>query len=327
MYDDLIDLDPVPPKHFDSQFGDDIQNDEEHDKEQGADDVDAKESMQSGFYYETHHPSSPLLSSAHEMCLAYCMEGEPLVKAARRAREDLKIMGLQIKDGRNIIPYDPSVQGQIDALMRFPVRKMASLDIEVEQHGCLKTAFLHVIILCWLYVDDMLIVAKEHWKNCPNLKEEVLTWIELKWFICLVRLVSFDVMLGGTKAGFSSCGWCCQSLSCQILVRSIGKLLNGYLDLSVRVLFTLAKNSMFHNKKAQHIDYSVIIGLEKPLRWFGVSAGLSDESFCFRNLCCTRCDPLLFLPVKQYIEKSNKTTEDTSSSNSTYTDIVIAVFY
>ncbi|GJX69857.1 putative RNA-directed DNA polymerase [Tanacetum coccineum] len=36
--DDLIDLDPVPPKHFDSQFGDDIQNDEEH----GADDVDAQ---------------------------------------------------------------------------------------------------------------------------------------------------------------------------------------------------------------------------------------------------------------------------------------------
>ncbi|GJR09097.1 hypothetical protein Tco_0791749 [Tanacetum coccineum] len=37
--DDLIDLDLVPPKHFDSQFGDDIQNDEE----QGADDVDAQE--------------------------------------------------------------------------------------------------------------------------------------------------------------------------------------------------------------------------------------------------------------------------------------------
>ncbi|GKD56389.1 retrovirus-related pol polyprotein from transposon TNT 1-94, partial [Tanacetum coccineum] len=41
--DDLIDLDPVPPKHFNSQFGDDIQNDEEHDEEQGADDVDAQE--------------------------------------------------------------------------------------------------------------------------------------------------------------------------------------------------------------------------------------------------------------------------------------------
>ncbi|GJX61599.1 hypothetical protein Tco_0294499 [Tanacetum coccineum] len=27
--DDPIDLDPVPPKHFDAQFGDDIQNDEE----------------------------------------------------------------------------------------------------------------------------------------------------------------------------------------------------------------------------------------------------------------------------------------------------------
>nr|GFD35989.1 hypothetical protein [Tanacetum cinerariifolium] len=35
--DDPIDLDPVPPKRFDSQFEDDIQNDEE----QGADDVDA----------------------------------------------------------------------------------------------------------------------------------------------------------------------------------------------------------------------------------------------------------------------------------------------
>ncbi|GJU64581.1 retrovirus-related pol polyprotein from transposon TNT 1-94 [Tanacetum coccineum] len=38
--DDPIDLDPVPPKHFDAQFGDDEeQNDEEHD----ADDVDAQE--------------------------------------------------------------------------------------------------------------------------------------------------------------------------------------------------------------------------------------------------------------------------------------------
>ncbi|GKB06398.1 retrovirus-related pol polyprotein from transposon TNT 1-94, partial [Tanacetum coccineum] len=42
--DDPIDLDPVPPKHFDAQFGDDIQNDEEqNDEEHGADDVDAQE--------------------------------------------------------------------------------------------------------------------------------------------------------------------------------------------------------------------------------------------------------------------------------------------
>nr|GFC29055.1 retrovirus-related Pol polyprotein from transposon TNT 1-94 [Tanacetum cinerariifolium] len=34
-----IDLDPVPPKHFDSQFKDDIQNDEEQD----ADNVNAQE--------------------------------------------------------------------------------------------------------------------------------------------------------------------------------------------------------------------------------------------------------------------------------------------
>nr|GFC50905.1 hypothetical protein [Tanacetum cinerariifolium] len=30
--DDPIDLDPVPPKHFDSRFEDDIQNDEEHEQ-------------------------------------------------------------------------------------------------------------------------------------------------------------------------------------------------------------------------------------------------------------------------------------------------------
>ncbi|GJZ81343.1 putative RNA-directed DNA polymerase [Tanacetum coccineum] len=57
--DDLIDLDPVPPKHFDSQFGDDIQNDEEHDEEQGADDVWRST--------RDHHPST--CYSAHEYVL------------------------------------------------------------------------------------------------------------------------------------------------------------------------------------------------------------------------------------------------------------------
>ncbi|GJV58235.1 hypothetical protein Tco_1459240 [Tanacetum coccineum] len=39
-----IDLYPVPPKHFDAQFGDDIRNEEEqNDEERGADDVDAQE--------------------------------------------------------------------------------------------------------------------------------------------------------------------------------------------------------------------------------------------------------------------------------------------
>nr|GEZ05041.1 retrovirus-related Pol polyprotein from transposon TNT 1-94 [Tanacetum cinerariifolium] len=47
--DDPIDLDPVPPKHFDSQFEDDIQNDEE----QGADDVNAQERST-----RDHHPST-----------------------------------------------------------------------------------------------------------------------------------------------------------------------------------------------------------------------------------------------------------------------------
>nr|GFD41969.1 hypothetical protein [Tanacetum cinerariifolium] len=41
--------DPVPPKHFDSQFEDDIQNDEE----QGADDSDAQE--QPNLDEDVHH--------------------------------------------------------------------------------------------------------------------------------------------------------------------------------------------------------------------------------------------------------------------------------
>ncbi|GJR54988.1 putative RNA-directed DNA polymerase [Tanacetum coccineum] len=55
--DDPIDLDPVPPKHFDAQFGDDIQNDEEHDEEQGADDVDAQEQPNLD---EDVHPELPV---------------------------------------------------------------------------------------------------------------------------------------------------------------------------------------------------------------------------------------------------------------------------
>ncbi|GKG02308.1 hypothetical protein Tco_0307013, partial [Tanacetum coccineum] len=51
--DDLIDLDLVPPKHFDSQFGDDIHNDEE----QGVDDVDAQEQPNLD---EDVHPELPV---------------------------------------------------------------------------------------------------------------------------------------------------------------------------------------------------------------------------------------------------------------------------
>nr|GFD56070.1 hypothetical protein [Tanacetum cinerariifolium] len=51
--DDPIDLDPVPPKHFDSQFEDGIQNDEE----QGANDVDAQEKPNLD---EDVHPELPV---------------------------------------------------------------------------------------------------------------------------------------------------------------------------------------------------------------------------------------------------------------------------
>ncbi|GJZ45421.1 putative RNA-directed DNA polymerase [Tanacetum coccineum] len=57
--DDPIDLDPVPPKYFDAQFGDDIQNDDEqNDEEHGADDVDAQEQPNLN---EDIHPSLPCL--------------------------------------------------------------------------------------------------------------------------------------------------------------------------------------------------------------------------------------------------------------------------
>ncbi|GKF78070.1 hypothetical protein Tco_0230540, partial [Tanacetum coccineum] len=57
--DDLIDLDPVPPKHFDSQFGDDIQNNKEHDEEHNEehDDVDAQEQPNID---EDVHPELPV---------------------------------------------------------------------------------------------------------------------------------------------------------------------------------------------------------------------------------------------------------------------------
>ncbi|GKF59181.1 retrovirus-related pol polyprotein from transposon TNT 1-94, partial [Tanacetum coccineum] len=68
--DDLIDLDPVPPKHFDSQVGDDIQNDEE----QGAEDVHPELPIPDMPLFlplrrstRDHHPSTRY--SAHEYVL------------------------------------------------------------------------------------------------------------------------------------------------------------------------------------------------------------------------------------------------------------------
>ncbi|GJX84109.1 putative RNA-directed DNA polymerase [Tanacetum coccineum] len=52
-------LDPVPPKHFDAQFGDDILNDkEQNDEEHGTDDVDAQEQPNLD---EDVHPELPVL--------------------------------------------------------------------------------------------------------------------------------------------------------------------------------------------------------------------------------------------------------------------------
>ncbi|GJY47001.1 retrovirus-related pol polyprotein from transposon TNT 1-94 [Tanacetum coccineum] len=74
--DDLIDLDPVPPKHFDSQFGDDIQNDEE----QGADDVDAQEqpNLDEDVHPELPVPDMPPLLPVRgePECYAEAMEDE-----------------------------------------------------------------------------------------------------------------------------------------------------------------------------------------------------------------------------------------------------------
>ncbi|GJS93442.1 retrovirus-related pol polyprotein from transposon TNT 1-94 [Tanacetum coccineum] len=176
--DDLIDLDPVPPKYFDSQFRDDIQNDEEHD-----------EMMRST---RDHHPSTRY--SAHEYvlltdgeepeCYAEAMEDEhkkewfeamevemnslhenntfELVKLPKGKRDLKNNWVYKLKTGEHTSRLRYKVRLVVKGFSQkrgidfdeilSPVVKMgsirvvlglaASLDLEVEQMD-VKTAFLH----------------------------------------------------------------------------------------------------------------------------------------------------------------------------------------
>nr|GEX83882.1 retrovirus-related Pol polyprotein from transposon TNT 1-94 [Tanacetum cinerariifolium] len=119
--DDPIDLDPVPPKHLDSQFEDGIQNDEE----QGTDDVDAQE--------------QPNLDEDTEE-----LTSRPRYKAR------LVVKGFSQKRGIDFNEIFSSVvkMGSIRVVLGLA----ASLD--------LKRFGDDDFIILLLYVDDMLIVSK-----------------------------------------------------------------------------------------------------------------------------------------------------------------------
>ncbi|GJT73746.1 retrovirus-related pol polyprotein from transposon TNT 1-94, partial [Tanacetum coccineum] len=135
--DDPIDLDPVPPKHFDAQFGDDIQNDEEqNDEEHGADDVDAQEQVTT----KDHHPSTRYSANEYVLltdggepeCYAEAMEDE-------HKKEWFDAMQDEMKSLLKSILLDRVLKmGSIRVVLGLA----ASLDLEVEQMD-VKTAFLH----------------------------------------------------------------------------------------------------------------------------------------------------------------------------------------
>ncbi|GKB83650.1 putative RNA-directed DNA polymerase [Tanacetum coccineum] len=178
--DDLIDLDPVPPKHFDTQFGDNIHNDEE----QGADDVDAQEqpNLDEDVHPELpvpdmppfllfrrstieYHPSTCYF--AHEYVLL-TDGGEPECYAEAMKDEHKKEWFEAMEDEMNSLHENNTFElvklpkgkralkkngKEVLILMRFsPVVNMgsirvvlglaASLDLEVEQMD-VKTDFLH----------------------------------------------------------------------------------------------------------------------------------------------------------------------------------------
>ncbi|GJU00527.1 putative RNA-directed DNA polymerase [Tanacetum coccineum] len=135
--DDPIDLDLVPPKHFDAQFGDDIQNDEEqNDEEHGADDVDAQEQPNLD---EDVHPELPYVlthdGERYSECYAEAIEDEPRKDMAR-----LVVKGFSQKKG---IDFDEIFSLVVKmGSIRVVLGLAASLDLEVEQMD-VKTAFLH----------------------------------------------------------------------------------------------------------------------------------------------------------------------------------------
>ncbi|GKC81610.1 putative RNA-directed DNA polymerase [Tanacetum coccineum] len=190
--DDLIDLDPVPPKHFDSKFGDDIQNDEE----QGADDVDAQEkpNLDEDVHPELpvpdrppflslrrstrdHHPST--CYSAHEYVLL-TDGGEPECYAEAMEDEHKKEWFEAMEDEMNSLHENNTFE-----LVKLPKGKRAlknkwvyklkteehtsrpSLDLEMEQMN-VKTAFLHGDLDKEIYIEQPEGFQKEIYMEQPE---------------------------------------------------------------------------------------------------------------------------------------------------------------
>ncbi|GJT71001.1 putative RNA-directed DNA polymerase [Tanacetum coccineum] len=178
--DDPIDLDPVPPKHFDAQFGDDIQNDEEQNNEEhGADDVDPQE--QPNLDEEVHPklpvPMPPFVSLRRLVVKGFSQKKginldeifSPVVKMGSirdviglAASLDLEVKG---KEG-----YVCRLQKSLYGLKQAPRQWYKKFESVKGNQGFRKTFFDHYVffqrfgdndlIILLLYVDDMLIVGK-----------------------------------------------------------------------------------------------------------------------------------------------------------------------
>ncbi|GKB60954.1 putative RNA-directed DNA polymerase, partial [Tanacetum coccineum] len=189
--DDLIDLDPVPPKHFDSQFGDDIQNDEE----QGADDVDAQEqpNLDEDVHPELpvpnmppflplrrstrdHHPSTRYSSHEYVLltdggepeCYAEAMEDEHKKEWFKAMEDEMNSLHenntfelVKLPKGKRALKnkwvYKLKTE-ENTSRPRYKARLVvlglaASLDLEVEQMD-VKTAFLHGDLDKEIYIEQ-----------------------------------------------------------------------------------------------------------------------------------------------------------------------------
>ncbi|GKB70666.1 retrovirus-related pol polyprotein from transposon TNT 1-94, partial [Tanacetum coccineum] len=152
--DDLIDLDLVPPKHFDSQFGDDIQNGEEHDEEHDDRSSSFHTLRRSTRDHHSAHEYVLLTNGGEPECYAEAMEDEHK-KEWFEAMEDemnslhenntfelarLVVKGFSQKRG---IDFDEIFSPVVKmGSIRVVLGLAASLDLEVEQID-VKTAFLH----------------------------------------------------------------------------------------------------------------------------------------------------------------------------------------
>ncbi|KAJ9556141.1 hypothetical protein OSB04_010755 [Centaurea solstitialis] len=143
--DDLIDLDPVPPKHVETHDGDGVQNDEQD----GTDDTDILEQTEidAEFHPELPVPDMPsfnlgglveiviLLHDTLLMNMSYSVMGE-----SRSTRLDLWSKGFSQRKGIDIEEIFSRVMkmGSIRVILGLAT----TLDLEVEQMD-LKTTFLH----------------------------------------------------------------------------------------------------------------------------------------------------------------------------------------